>query len=283
MIRKLTQIVVLAAALVLVIGCESKITAPPHSGTSLSLKFDIADASPKLIAAIDQFRVTVFDPAVPETVVVSQLTFDPNGFIVGQIDSLPAEINLVFTAEALDMQASTVIFRGSANATLVADVVNDVLIELSPVVPLMKLTPRFHNILSADTATQIFDVKIFNVDSLYGVSFRVRYDQTYLIAVSATLDSNYNPSEVIFFESDQFDTFGPFKVISITETDSTRALVDANGDAVLCNIGFVLEQQFPAAESTYITIEPTGMTHQNRSLIPVGILYNDDAFVRITP
>lgn len=276
------HIACLSAVILFIFGCESKIVAPDKNSTTLRLSINATDASPKLLTAVNQFQVIVIDPAKAETLSVTPLTLNPGGSIVGQIDSLPAETNLTFVAQALDGLFG-LIFSGSTDAILTPDIVNDVLINLSPVVPLLKLTPRHFEIAGTDINEHIFDVKVFNVDSLYGISFLVRYDQSYLIATSATLDASQNPSEVIFFETDSFDSLGAFKAISVTMTDSTKAIVDTDGDGVLCNVGFVLEQQFPLADSTYIRFEPTGMTHQNRSQIPVNVLYNDDVFIRITP
>jgi len=284
MLKKSIYSVLITASILMVLGCESKIVSPPKNQTSLAVRIDISDASPKLLAAVDSFQVIVVDPAISETLAVSPLTLDTTGFIVGQIDTLPAGINLEFTAQAFDMQVG-LIFGGTANSVLEPEVVNNVFIFLSPVVPLMKFTPRHFDITGTDTSAHTFDVKIFNVDSLFGVSFRVRYDPNYLITLNATLDQSQGPSGVIFFEADSSDAVGPYKAITVSETDTTRAraIVNVGGDAVLCNIRFVLERPFTLADSTLIQIEPTGMTHQNGTFIPTGILYSDDALVRITP
>ncbi|MGH8014816.1 MAG: hypothetical protein ACREBV_01345 [Candidatus Zixiibacteriota bacterium] len=283
MTKKIFKTIILAAAIISMIGCESKIVAPAKNGTSLSFTVDISDASPKLMAIVDSFQVIVVDPSVPETLVVSPLTLSPGGFLVGQIDSLPAEISLEFTAEALDPQLG-VIFRGTAIVVLEPEIINEVFISLSPVVPMMKFTPHYIDIIGTDTSAHTFEVKIFNIDSLYGVSFRVRYDPNYLIAINATLDASQNPSSVIFFQADSADAFGSYKAITVTETDSTNAnaIVDTDGDGVLCNIRFVLERPFTLADSTLLQIQPTGLTHQNGTFLSTAI-YTEDAFVRISP
>ncbi len=272
------------ALMLLIWACESRIVSPPQDQPMLSIKIDLTDASPKLLAAVDQYRVIVVDPAASDTLADTALTLNSAGFIVGQIDSLPAGIVLEFTAQASDAQIG-LIFVGTTNAVLEPNVVNNVLINLSPVVPLIKFTPRRTEIVGTDTGPHTFDIKIFNVDSLFGVAFRVFYDSSYLRAVNATLDSSQNAAQTLFFQLDTLDAFGRYWAISVTETDSTRtrAIVDANGDGVLCNVSFRLAKPFNLADSTSIQIVPTQMTHQNGTIIPNGILYSDDAFVRITP
>ncbi len=282
MIKKIIKASGIAALTIVLCGCESKIVSPSKNEPMLSISINMTDASPKLLAAVDQYQVIVVDPAASETLVVSPLTLDSSGNIVGQIDSLPTAIDLEFTAQGFDMQIG-LIFSGTTTAVLEPEIDNNVFINLSPVVPLMKFTPRHKDIVGSDTAIHTFDIKIFNVDSLMGVSFRVRYDPNYLIAVNSTLDSSQNASQTLFFQFDSIDAQGSYKAIAVSGISPANAIVDANGDGVLANVSFVLERTFTLADSTILRIEPTGMTHQNQSTIPTSILYSDDAFVRITP
>ncbi len=270
------------AILLLILACESKIVSPPQNDPMLSISINLSDASPKLLAAVNQYQVIVVDPAASETLAVSPLTLNSSGNITGQFDNLPTGIVLEFTAQAIDAQLG-LIFSGTTNAILEPGVNNNVFINLSPVVPLMKFTPRRTEIVGTDTSSHSFDIKIFNVDSLYGVSFRVRYDSNYFRAVNATLDSSQNASSVIFFQFDSSDVVGPYKAITVTGIDPANGIVDANGDGVLANVRFVLAKPFALADSTFLQLEPTGMTRQDGSNIPIGNLYRDDAFVRITP
>jgi len=282
MIQKILSGTLVSAAALLLFACDSKIVAPPDKKPMLSVSIDVSDASPKLLAAVDQYQVIVIETSVNDTLVAAPLTLNAQGFITGQIDSLPTEVDLLFTAEARDQQIG-LIFSGSTTAILEADIVNNVFIDLSPVVPLMKFTPRHLDIVGTDTAAHTFDVKIFNVDSLYGVSFRVRYDAFYMRVLNAKLDTSQNASQTLFFQFDSVDANGPYKAITVTGINPANGIVDANGDGVLCNIDFALGQTFTLPDSTLLQIEPTGMFHQNQSAIPTGILYNDDAFVRISP
>ncbi|HEX2898048.1 MAG TPA: hypothetical protein VHP63_08380 [candidate division Zixibacteria bacterium] len=282
MIKRILPGTLISATALLLFACENKIVAPPDQEPMLSISIDISDASPKLLAAVDQYQVIVIETSIDSILVTVPLTLNAARFITGTIDSLPTDVDLQFIAEARDMQVG-VIFSGSTNAVLEADIVNNVSIDLSPAVPLMKFTPRHLDVVGTDTSAHTFDIKIFNVDSLYGVSFRVRYNSAYLRAINAKLDTSQNASQTLFFQFDSVDANGPYKAIAVTGISPANGIVDANGDGVLCNIDFALVQPFTAADSTMLLIEPTGMTHQNQSNIPTGILYNDDAFVRISP
>ncbi len=283
MIKSILLTAIVTAITFFMFGCESKIVNPSKNYPMLSLNIDITDASPKLLAAVDQYRIIVVDPATSDTLADSSLTLNSAGFIVGQIDSLPTGIVLAFTALAIDAQLG-LIFSGTTNAILEPGVNNNVFINLSPVVPLMKFSPRRTEIVGTDTiSAHSLDIKIFNVDSLYGISFRVHYDSNYFRAVNAKLDSSQNASSVIFFQFDSSDVAGRYKAITVTGTDPAIGIVDANGDGVLANLSFVLVKRFVLADSTIIRFEPTGMTHQNTFPIPTNILYKDDALVRITP
>lgn len=272
----------ISALIFLILACESKITAPVKNDAMLSISIGVADASPKLLAAVDQYRLIVTDPARREILADSPLTLNSSGNIVGRIDSLPSGINLEFTARALDAQLG-LIFSGTTNAHLEFGTSNNVFIALSPVVPLMKFTPRHLDLLGTDSSAHNFDVKIFNVDSLYGVAFKVRYNPNYFRVVDARLDISQNAASVILFQFDSFDSVGLYKAITVTGTDPANGIVDVNGDGVLVNVRFALLKTFASADSTTLRLEPTGMTHQDSSVIPTSILYNDDAFVRITP
>jgi hypothetical protein len=282
--KRLLYKAAVAVFMTAVLGCSSRIYDNSKNEPVLTVSINLSDASPKLLAAVDQFQVIVIDVAENDTVAVRPLLFNDSTFMIeGQIDTLPAEIDLLFIAEARDFSKG-LIFRGSTNAILVPDIVNNVTIDLSPVVPLMKSTPRYNLLLGTDQSTHTIDIKLFNVDSLYGVSFRLFYDPTYVILTGARLDTSLNPTSVIFFQNDAVDSLGrSYKAITISNTIQNVPIVGSDSDVVLTNIDFILEQTFITPETTLITIEPTGMTHANQSTISPSILYIDETVVEITP
>ena len=283
MIKKIIQISSLAVLVLAILGCESRMVNAPVDVPTVRLSIDVSGFSPKLLAKINQYQVSVVDKSVPETLTVTPLALDSTGHVVGLIDSLPAEISLEFTAEALD-SLGKVVFRGTTNTILDPETVNNVLIDLSPVLPLLKSTPRYSTVIGSDTlTTHKIDIKIFSVDSLYGISFRVRYNPNYLIMGNATLDTSLNAASVIFFQFDSSDGLGPYKAIAVTNTVPNSSIVDANGDAVLANIRFALVRPFTAPDSTFITLEPTGLTKQDQTIIPTSVLYVDETVVKIVP
>jgi hypothetical protein len=275
-------IATLIILIALLIGCSSRIYDESSNEPALQISFDMSDASPKLLAAVDQFIVFVINPAENDTIATRLLTYNANTLLLeGQIDSLPAEIRLLFVAEARDFRQG-LIFKGSTGTTLVAGVVNNVLIDLSPVVPLMKSTPRYTRVLGSDQSTQTIDIKIFNVDALYGVSFRLYYDPTYILFTGARLDASQDPN-VIFFETDVVDSTGFYKAVAITHSIAGTPIVAPDSDAVLTNVDFVLETLFTTPETTLINIVPTSLTLTDQSSLPPSILYSDETVVEIVP
>ena len=282
--KRIIYTAVVAIFITAAFGCSGRIYDESKNEPALSVSINMSDASPKLLAVVDQFRIIVFDPAKNDTVAIRPLSFNDSTFMIeGQIDSLPAEIDLLFIAEARDFQQG-LIFSGSTTAKLIADVVNNVLVDLSPVVPLMKSTPRYNKVLGSDQSTHTVDIKIFNVDSLFGVSFRIFYDPAFILFTGARLDTSQDPASVIFFETEAVDSLGrSYKAITISHTIPNTPLVGSDSDAVLTNIDFVLAQQFTTPETTFFMIEPTGLTHTNQTTIPPNILYVDETVVEIAP
>lgn len=282
--KRLIYTAIVAIFVTAVISCSGRIYDQTGDQPSLVINIDISDASPKLLAAVSQFRIIVINVATKDTVALKPLLLNDSTYkLQGQIDTLPAEKPLLFIAEARDFSAG-LIFRGDTTISLAPDVINSVVINLSPVVPLMKSTPRYNRILGSDQNTHTLDFKIFNVDSLYGVSFRIYYDPAYVIFTGARLDSSHNPANVIFFETDAVDSTGrSYKAVTISQTQPFTPMVGSDSDAVLTNVDFVLEQMFSTPETTYITVEPTGLTHANQSQISPSIIYTDETVVVITP
>jgi len=270
------------AIMLLIFACESKIVSPSKKDPMLSISINMTDASPKLLAAVDQYRVIVVDPSVPKILADSPLTFNNNGFVVGQIDSLPSGINLEFTAQAFDSQFVP-IFSGTTNAILEPQELNNVFIRLSPVRPLFKCTPRYNVIAGSDTGIHSVDIKIFNVDSLYGVSFLVRFDPAFVRLGSAKLDSSLNPATIIFFQNDTADTLGSYKALAVTNTIPNTSIVGSDSDAVLVNLNFNLVLPFTVPDTTFLILELTGLTHVNQSQIDPSKLYIDETVIEIRP
>ena len=271
-------------ALGVLCGCESRIVNQQFESTSLTVRINTAGASPKLLAQVDQFQVTVVELISNRVIAEQPLTLNGQ-FIEGQIDSLPSGIDLEFTARAMRLTDGIIIYEGVTVIMLSAGAVTVVPISMSPVVPVMKSTPRYDNISVVDSSSHFIDVKIFNVNQLFGTSFRVFYDPNFLLFDSVTLSATINPNDVIFFAATGFDaTSGqPFVAISVTNTTAGVEIVDLNGDVNLARVFYSLE--FPAStpNSSILRLEPTGLTDITGNQIDPAILFVDETIVEITP
>jgi len=284
---KIYRNVSFAAALLAVgilCGCESKIVNQQLDYSSLTVRINTAGASPKLLAQVDQFQVTVVE-LISNSIVAEQLLTLNGQFIEGQIDSLPSGVDLEFTARAMRLSDGIVIYEGVTVIMLAAGDVTIVPISMSPVVPVMKSTPRYDGISVVDSSSHFIDIKIFNVNQLFGTSFRVLYDPNFLLFDSVTLSTTIDPTNVIFFAATGVDSISsqPFVAISVTNITAGTEIVDVNGDVILARVFYSLE--FPAStpNSSILTLVPTGLTDINRNPIDPAILFVDETVVEIIP
>ncbi|MCH7947369.1 MAG: hypothetical protein IIC66_06165, partial [candidate division Zixibacteria bacterium] len=286
---KIYRNVSFAAALLAVgilCGCESKIVNQQLDYSSLTVRINTAGASPKLLAQVDQFQVTVVE-LISNSVVAEQLLTLNGQFVEGQIDSLPSGVDLEFTARAMRLSDGIVIYEGVTVVMLAAGDVTVVPISMSPVVPVMKSTPRYDAFALSDASSHLLSIKIFNIDLLYGASFLVRYDSRYIIIDSTKL-SPLIPfvDSIIFFSVNSFDVIGAHYAVAITNTVSGASISDIDGDVVLLDVFYSIgDVTGPLASiiPTLITIEPTGLTDINRNPIDPAILFVDETLVEITP
>ncbi len=274
-----SSVFILLLFTVLFNGCESRIVENRTDLNSIKIEINTSGASPKLMAIVDQFIVTVSDVKSNQVIRVTPLQFN-NPFVVGQIDALPAEVDLRFTAEAINLKTAAVIYSGTTIMNLIANDTTPVLISLSPVVPLLKFTPR--RIVRPPLDTFSMDVKMFNIAGLYGVSFKVRYVTDFLTLDSAVLDPSLPLADIIFFQADSVDAFGVYKAISITHTVTDSSIASTAGDAVLAKL-FFSTTFFTLPDSTTVIFEPSGVTLSNQSIFPLGSLFTDDALVEFVP
>ena len=146
----------------------------------------------------------------------------------------------------------------------------------------MKFTPRY--VLLEDSAAFSIEARVFNVEELYGVSFRVFWNDEIMAPDSTTLGGGLPTSEVIFFDTVDVDTVlgRRYHAIAITQTVTGNALVDSDGHANLARLYFT-RRPFSPAGTDSIYFELTGMTRTDQTDIPLDSVYTDDCMVEIPP
>jgi hypothetical protein len=180
--------------------------------------------------------------------------------------------------EAVDSETGVVIYSGAAVAMVVADETITLNIPLHPVVPLQRFIPRYVQLL--DDSTFVLDTRIDNVDSLYGISFRVWWPDGFPMRVdSARPGDDVNSPSIIFFAQ---PGAGPYHTFSITHTNTGQMIVDTSGAAHLASVFFTVEDFFSVMSTRInITLEPTGLTGVDSTVIPLGDVYTDDCMLDV--
>src|SRR5690606_4881612 len=90
---------------------------------------------------------------------------------------VPIGEDRVFTMTAYDVE-EVPLYSGSRTADVLGGQITEIIIDLEPQVAMIKVTPIFRAM--ADTDSAVFEVRIYNVDSLFGASFRLEFDSTML-------------------------------------------------------------------------------------------------------
>ncbi|RKX26916.1 MAG: hypothetical protein DRP45_02285 [Candidatus Zixiibacteriota bacterium] len=267
-------LVLSACALFLTAGCSDR-----RLNNSKSANLKIAINTYESFAkstAIDVFVVLVTDPASGDTIAAGELLLH-GAYLEGVIDNLPANVLLKFTVQAIDRQ-SVVIYSGSVVTAIKADQLNLIQVQMRPVVPMMKLTPRHYEFVNLTQNVEFFvEARVFNIDSLYGTAFRLTFEESYVWIDSAVVSPHLAEDSVIFHHN-FVDTIDVSYAVSITQTDVTKQLVDANGDGTLARFYFTTtggSVGAPAGSST-IGLQVTGMSKTNHDSIPLSSVYTEN-------
>jgi hypothetical protein len=261
-----------AAALVcLSFSCTQR-SVSSHSEPSVSLSMVLTE--PGLMQFVDQFRliVTARDMERIET----SLTYR-DGFLEGEVQ-VPSGNDRTFTALALDVARGDTIYRGETTLDVISGETITLTINMYPQVPLIKLSPRFQKVAAYSHFTA--DVKVYMIDSLYGISFRILFDNTGVVLPDSAVAANTN---VLFV--DTLDSGTGYYAFGVTQVDSTTPLVDAEGDATLARIYFQSLQPELDIDTAELQIQVTGLTKIVNSVpvdVPFDDVYTDQAKIEVS-
>ncbi|MEW5701125.1 MAG: cohesin domain-containing protein [Candidatus Zixiibacteriota bacterium] len=173
----------IAAALltcVAIVGCGDTPTGPDPG---VALKLNIALETPALASRVRVVTLTVryANSLVPDR--IDTLRF-VDGEVRDTISIVPAD-SVLFILRALD-QGGVLLYEGSAARHVVPGSRLEVSILLRPAVLMLRVGPMFQTTtLSTENLVGVY-IDVYNVDSLFGAAFRVRYDTTILRFAGAT-------------------------------------------------------------------------------------------------
>jgi len=252
-------------------GCGKRLV-NEEATTRLQIPLSAELMAAKSLAAADLYRLTITDETADSVLALVSLTRN-QAVLEGLVEDLPAGRTLSFLVEAVESETGVVIYQGSATAIVVADQTITLDIPLGPVVPLQRLTPMCVPLVT--DSSFVLDTRIHNVDSLFGISFRVHWPVDFPLRVdSAQPGDDVSSPNIIFFAQ---EGTGAFYTFSITQTGAGETLVDASGQAHLAKVFFTVQDFANAPAGTFpIEVEPTGLTGVDSTIIPLGDIYTDD-------
>lgn len=264
------SIVILAAALFFN-GCAEKITGEAHL---VKIQAMTEFNAPGKISGVSEFRVRVYLPDEEEPL---EFPLELVGsYLMGEI-TIPAGPERTFVVEAMDSDF-IVMYSGEATVDIIAgdDITLD--IDLLPVVPMLKFTPRYFDILMGEPIT--VDVSIFNFPNLESLEFNVYYGSQsgtiYLDSIVRGLD--LDPlAEVSWADS------GTYATVWVSPVGRQSGLiVDDEGYAHLATVYFNshYDTQFEL-DTAYLTLSPTRLTDTS-GVMSVDDLYTDETMVILT-
>ncbi|MFH1374513.1 MAG: leucine-rich repeat domain-containing protein [bacterium] len=259
----------IALAILILLGCSqtgnNDVNAP-----AMSLRMEIT--SPELMKLVTQFELVVTGPGMDS--IFAELTLEGR-YLVGEVD-VPVGRDRKFEIFARDANGRE-IYRG----VIVKDVSPgdqvELIVNLYPVVPLIKLSPRFVQVPSDSSGS--LDVRVYRLDSLFNISFKV-YSSSYLVHLdSAVLGPDVDPNDFLL---DQ--TSGDTGSYSITPLEVHRLpIVDDSGYATLASIYYSTFYPEMGSDTAVLTIEPTLMYKTNDDSIPVASVVADESLIQIIP
>jgi len=258
-------------------GCSEKIV---HDETMVSVKIcpDTDILFTLQMGQITTYRLTV-DAEDFEEPIYTPLVLD-GALLLGEVD-IPAGPNRHFVAEALDT-GGTVIYGGDAYEDVEYNSTVQVNIDLLPVVPLMKVTPRYLS-LEMEQPFSI-DVSVFNIPELKSVEFDLVYitdnEPIYLDSIVKGADLDLD---------DRFSYEGDYSSVRVWIDDASgdEAIVDAQGDARLASFYFGTHSDVGTeieADTAFMIIIPVELNRGSSDvpdLFPLDELYPDRGMVEL--
>jgi hypothetical protein len=158
--------VVLLSGILLVSGC-SKSTEPDFvTQVSLSSVFE----DDQLASDVSRVTLTV---TLADVVVLTQDMAFSEGAVQEAVEVPPGQ-NILFTLNAYD-SAGRLLYSGSATADVGLGSDIEVNIQMLPQVLMLKIDPLFQVADSRVDSSYYFDVYVYNVQNLFGASFRIEY------------------------------------------------------------------------------------------------------------
>ncbi len=260
----------------MIAGCSEKIVAPGQTGAvTISMKIDAAQAS----QSISRMLVYVVLPErETDQLMVDSLT-EKDGYFVGEL-AIPAGRDRRIIVEGIGMGRQDIpilLYKGETVADVLPGIITRLSIDLYPVVPMVKLLPRYLEIPFA--ASFRLDLAVYNLNLLDSAVIGVFFDSPSLAIDSVVRNRSLGSSVA---EIDWFD--GSQGEITVYQTSPLGTIVNSNGFATLATI-FVNNYQMPdttvSVDTSFFQIFPVSLSKLGLDSIPVSSVYYESARILV--
>ena len=256
-------------AILILSGCSQK-AVNDNAAPSIALHMKVTE--PALIESVTEFLLIVTGPGMDS--IKAELALS-GGHLEGEVD-VPAGRKRKFEVQARD-QSNRLIYRGSTTVDVEPGKRIDLTINLYPVVPLVKLSPRFQEV--GPNSPCSVDVKVFRIRDLYGISFRIHYDGLLVYPDSAVKAGGLGPDVIMLPPQNDPDSY--FYATGITQTDQESPIVDENGYATLARVFFTSNRE--VSGTARLTVEVTELRKPNGDYISLDSVYIDGSLIEVQP
>jgi Leucine-rich repeat (LRR) protein len=232
-------------------GCSEKIVNNvPETRVQITARLSSVDE----IEQLKYFTLTVTGPDIERPIL--GVLYQTDGILMGEV-RVPIGENRRFIARAYD-DRDVIIYSGETTADVTEEQTSNqpIVIILRPQVPLMKFTPR--SVAAEIYHTFSVDTRLFKVDSVVAISFRVYFDNSSLRLDSVRLhpDMESLPGAVLLY-SEIVDSFPMsycyMEVAGSGDVTPQQVIVDTAGNANLTTLYFAT---LGREVTTELTVEP---------------------------
>ena len=267
------SVITLSLLVMFIAGCSDT---PTENDVTGGLNMNITvNSSSELIQQVSQYELE----ARGSFGTLTTALHIQDGMLVGEMEVPAGEVH--FTARAYNEQG-VLLYQGETDVTVVPDKVTPINISLSPVVSMIKLSPRYTTVQRYSSLA--VTVKIFNIPNLNQVSFRLYHNWDLMAPDSVIKNPDLGP-DVIMYDTVLYTTAG--WAMSFLNSSEIDTLVNSSGDVTLATAYYNVTPPVFAAQfrndTTAITIGNLTMYDFEGMEITPKMVYYDSSVVIIVP
>lgn len=245
---------------------------------SPEIKMSLKLSSEELASSIDHYRVIISAADIDPAIVIDTGLSEKDGYPHGTIN-VPAGRNRILTVEAIASQEISindmVLYRGVDTVDIIPDSTLNLTIDLYPVPPCLKFTPRFVRTMLDSTIS--LDLKAFNIKNLNSIILNIPMYNDFLPYFQ--VDSAVKGSGLGNGISFSTQIIGNSFIISINQSNLQTPIVDENGNATLAKVFLKASVEDTIPNTIYVPMVPSLMNGD--AVNPSDTLFIDGCTVEI--